>query len=144
MATLRAFLLTRRWLALGLVTLALAVRALVPAGFMPGGADASGHMLAISICADASGSAGQGRQILIAVSGKTDPSQSGSDSHDSRSQSACAFSALSFAALGGADAPLLVAALAHVLAIDVAHAPSLRLARIAGLRPPLRGPPARV
>ncbi|WP_295638360.1 DUF2946 family protein [Novosphingobium sp.] len=144
MATLRTFLLTRRWLAFGLVALALAMRALVPAGFMPGGSAASGHLLAISICADASGNAGQGRQILIPVSGKTDPSPSGSDSHDNRSQSACAFSALSFAALGGADAVLLVAALAFVLAIGFAHAPPLRLARIAGLRPPLRGPPARV
>jgi hypothetical protein len=98
-------------------------------------------MLAISICADGSGSAAQGRHMLIPVSGKSDPSQSGSDSHDGKGQ--CAFSPLSFAAMGGADAPLLAIALAFILAIGFAATPPLRLAPIAGLRPPLRGPPAR-
>jgi hypothetical protein len=138
MATLRTFLLTRRWLAFGLVALTLAVRALVPAGFMPGGAGASGQMLAISICADASGSASQSQQILIPV--KSDPGHAAREGEVGKGQ--CAFSALAFAALDGADAPLLAAALAFVLAIGLAPARPLRLARIAGLRPPLGGPPA--
>jgi len=61
--------------------------------------------------------------------------------HDGKGQ--CAFSPLAFAALGGADAPLLAIALAFILAFGFASTPPLRLARIAGLRPPLRGPPAR-
>ncbi len=140
MGTLRAFLLTRRWLAFALVVLALGVRALVPAGFMPGGERGQGRFLAISICADASG-ADHREQILIPVAGKFAPATGESDG---KGQGACAFSALSLAALGGADVLLLAAALAYALAIGIAHAPPLRLARIAGLRPPLRGPPARV
>ena len=139
-------MLTWRWLAFGLAALALASRALVPAGFMPGGTGASGQTLAISICADGSGGAGQGRQILIPISGKADPSHSGAENHDGNSHDnggQCAFSALAFAALGGADAPLLAAALAFLLAIGLVATPPLRLAPIAGLRPPLRGPPAR-
>ena len=141
MGTLRTFMLTRRWLAFGLVALALGVRALIPAGYMPVEAGAKGQMLAISICADGSGSAAQGRQMLIPFSGKIDPSQSGSDSHDGKGQ--CAFSTLALAALGGADAPLLAIALAFILTVGFEATPPLRLARIAGLRPPLRGPPAR-
>ena len=140
MGTLRAFLLTRRWLAFGLVVLALGVRALVPAGFMPGGERGQGRFLAITICADGSGTDHR-EQILIPVAGKTAPTKGESDA---KGGGPCAFSALSLAALGGADAVLLAAALAFVLAIGMAHVPPLRLARIAGLRPPLRGPPARV
>ena len=139
MGTFRTFLLTRRWLAFGLVVLALSVRALVPAGFMPGGTGERGQVLAISICADGSGG-DHARQVLIPVAGKGSPITGESGG---KGPSPCAFSALSFAALGGADAVLLAAALAFVLALGSAATPPLRLARIAALRPPMRGPPAR-
>lgn len=61
MNAMRNWCFDRRWLALGLVMLALAVRALVPQGYMP---VASGHIFNVQICADASGLA-HIRQIVV-------------------------------------------------------------------------------
>jgi hypothetical protein len=52
MELLRAFFRDHRRLAALLVALALCVKALVPAGYMPG---AHGKVLTVEICADASG-----------------------------------------------------------------------------------------
>lgn len=127
MERLRIFLNARRRLALVLVVLALAARAVVPAGFMP----SAGHVLSIQVCADGSGAA---HAVRIAVPGK--PAAA-------KPHAACAFSALGFAALGGADAVLLAAALAFVLALgfSAVAAPVVRGGE--RLRPPPVGPPAR-
>ncbi|MGC1470359.1 MAG: hypothetical protein WA793_13375, partial [Sphingorhabdus sp.] len=67
-------------------------------------------------------------------------------SHDNqdaaRSGKACAYSATSMAALGGADAPLLAIALLFILALGFAPVEPLQLQQTNHLRPPLRGPPA--
>lgn len=133
MHAIRAFLRTNRRLALGLVVLALAIKALVPAGYMLGGPlGDKAHVLTIAICGDASG--GQlTRQIVVPSDGKSD---------HAKAEGACAWGALAMAALGGADVLLLALALAFILALG--FAPSRRAARIQRtyLRPPLRGPPA--
>jgi hypothetical protein len=54
----------------------------------------------------------------------------------------CAFSGLTQAAVGGADASLLALAFAFVLVLGLAPTPRLPFQRFAHLRPPLRGPPA--
>jgi hypothetical protein len=134
MTSLRA--LTHRYaqLTLVLVAIALAVKALVPAGYMI--SPAGGRFLTVTICADASGTP---KQMRIAI---PDKNQTGGDHSEAADKSQpCAFSGLGHAALGGADPILLAAALAFILLIGFAplRAPPAR--NLAFLRPPLRGPP---
>lgn len=129
--------LTHRYarLALVLVVLALAVKALVPAGYM---ISATGErFLTVTICADASGTP---KQMRIAI---PDKDETDSDHFEAADKSQpCAFSGLGYAALGGADPVLLAAALAFILLVGFAplRAPPAR--DIPFLRPPLRGPPS--
>lgn len=133
MHAIRAFLQSNRRLALGLVVLALVIKALVPAGYMLGGplGDKT-HVLTIAICGDASG--GQlTKQIVVPSDGKSD---------HVKAESTCAWGVLAMAALSGADVLLLALALAFILALGLAlRRPAARPQR-AHLRPPLRGPPA--
>lgn len=129
MQALRALAHTHRRLALLLVVCALALKALVPAGFMLG---QHGTVLTIEICADASGSA-LTKQIVI-------PQPDTKQGHE-KDANVCPYAALGFAALTGADAALLALALAFILALGFAPAATLPLRRIPFLRPPLRGPP---
>jgi hypothetical protein len=133
MGALRLFLRDHRRLAVLLLGFALAMKALMPAGYMVG---AQGKVLTISICADAQGG-GYSKQIVVPYSGK----HSEEPPHVKDGQ-ACPFSALTMAALGGVDPVLLALALAFVLALGFATAPPLRLVQAFHLRPPLRGPPA--
>ena len=135
MSRLRA--LTHRYarLALVLVVLALAVKAVVPAGYM---ISSSGErFLTVTICADASGTP---KQMRIAIPDKDQTAGDHSEADD-KSQP-CAFSGLGHAALGGADPLLLAAALGFILLVGFAplRAPPAR--DIPFLRPPLRGPPS--
>lgn len=132
MEAFRLFLRDRRHFAAVLVALALAMKALMPAGYMvaPDGA----KVLTITICADSQGGS-YTKQIIVPHSGKhAAPTEQAKD--------ACPYSALSMATLGGADPVLLALALAFILALGFAAAPPLRLGRTPRLRPPLRGPPA--
>jgi hypothetical protein len=125
---------THARLAMLLVITALLVKAMLPAGYMiaPGS-----KSFTVTICADGSGEM-KTRTVTVPVEngehgGKADPAQSGKG---------CAYSALSNASTAGADAPLLVLALAFLLLIGLAPTPRLSLAIAHHLRPPLRGPPA--
>lgn len=122
-------------LTLVIVVLALAVKALVPAGYMI--SPAGERFLTVTICADASGTL---KQMRIAI---PDKDETGGDHSEAADKSQpCAFSGLGHAALGGADPLLLAAALAFILLVGLAplRAPSAR--DIPFLRPPLRGPPS--
>ncbi|WP_086618819.1 DUF2946 family protein [Erythrobacter tepidarius] len=135
MTRLRALIRRNAQLAMGLVVLALAVKALVPAGYMisPHGE----RFLTVTICADASGTP---KQMRIAI---PDEDKKGSDHSEAADKTQpCAFAGLGHAALGGADPLLLAAALAFILLVWLGplRAPPAR--DIAFLRPPLRGPPA--
>lgn len=135
MSSLRALSHSYARLTLVLVVLALAVKALVPAGYMM-----SSHgerFLTVTICADASGTK---KQMRIAI---PDKNETGSDHSEAAGKSQpCAFSGLGHAALGGTDPILLAAALAFILLVGFAplRAPPAR--DIPFLRPPLRGPPS--
>ncbi|MFC3101718.1 DUF2946 family protein [Altererythrobacter lauratis] len=116
------------------MALALAAKALIPAGFML--ASAPDRLLTVTIC---SGLADGPKQMQILVPGKQDDRR---DLADTQKAQACAFAGLGHAALGGADPLLLAAALTFILLIGLAPR-SARLSRKdAFLRPPLRGPPA--
>ncbi len=132
MRGLRDILLKRRHAALWLVALALAMKALVPGGFM---LDTQSRTLTIAICADAEG-AHLTRQIAVPVE---------QDQQDRAAQhvksAACPFSALDMAGTPGADPVLLGLALAFIMALGFVPlaAPARPLRE--RLRPPLRGPP---
>jgi hypothetical protein len=130
MQLLRAFFLRHRRMAALLIALTLAMKALVPAGFMLG---SDSRVLTVQICADALGQQVTQKIVLPA-------SHSGEDK--AKSDSPCHFTALGHAMLGGADPLLLAVALAFVLALGFAPVLAPAPRRIAFLRPPLRGPPA--
>jgi len=133
MHCIRALFLHHRRLAMLLVTAALCMKALIPAGYMLG---EDTRVLTVQICADTIGQTITTR-IALPSSGH------GPDGGKAKTDSACPFTALGHAALGGADPVQL--ALALVVAMALAFAPRLPAApkRILHLRPPLRGPPAR-
>ena len=134
MTRLRALIRDHARLTLVLLALALAVKAVVPAGFMlSAGGD---RFLTVTICSDASGTP---KQMQIALPGKQD---AGGDHSDAAAKAThCAFSGLGHSALGGADPLLLATALAFILLIGIAPLPALPRRDLPFLRPQLRGPP---
>ncbi|MBB4857654.1 hypothetical protein HNO88_000965 [Novosphingobium chloroacetimidivorans] len=132
MRALRQTLLQHRSLALWLIALALAMKALVPGGFM---LREESQAITIAICGDASG-AHLTRQIVVP---QRETPQERAAQHTK--SAACPFSALDMAGTPGADPVLLGLALAFILAVGLAPRAVLRLPTRAYLRPPLRGPP---
>lgn len=122
-----------RRLAAILVALALCMKALVPAGFMVG---ATAKLITIEICADASGRK-LTRQLTIPLEG----GMGGEQSDHGKSDATCAWAALAKAAHSGADAELLVLALAFILALGFLRQTAERVSRSCHIRPPSRGPP---
>lgn len=129
MLSLRILFHSKPRLVAALIALALCVKALVPAGYM---ISAPHLAITIEICADASGLPSS-MQLLV-------PRESMQDS-DAKSQNFCPYASLAMPSLSGADAPLLVLAIAYILALGFAGAVWLRFRPAAHLRPPLRGPP---
>lgn len=131
----RAFTRRNAQLTLVLLALALAVKALVPAGFMISAT--ADRFLTVTICADASDTP---RQMQIAISSHDDADGDHSETADKAQP--CAFSGLGHAALGGTDPVLLASALAFILLIGFAPRPAPPARDIPFLRPPVRGPPS--
>lgn len=133
MNCLRAFIRSHARLTLALLAVALAVKALVPAGFMIG---ASGdRFLTVTICSDATGVP---KQMQIAI-----PDKDGGDHAEAADKGQpCAFAGLGHAGLTGTDPVLLAAAIAFILLIGLAPLPALPSRETPFLRPPLRGPPS--
>ncbi|KUR78896.1 hypothetical protein AQZ50_07100 [Novosphingobium sp. Fuku2-ISO-50] len=140
MNRLRAFFLRNRGMAVAVIALALAMKALVPAGYMIGG---EAHVLTVRICdgyADSEPHFGQA-VVLVAKGQVGKQGDAGKSLHD---QQACPFSALGHAGLAGADPIQLALALAFILVLGVAG-PAFPAPRpFSRLRPPLRAPPALV
>ena len=137
MSTFRTMIRANASLVLLLLALVLAVKAVVPSGFMLA-ADGN-HVLTVTICSDASGAP---KQMQIAIPGKH---ESGGDHSDVGGKATdCAFSGLGQAMIGSADPLLLAGALAFILLIGLAPLPALPTRDLPFLRPQLRGPPASV
>jgi len=134
MHALRASVFGHRHIAILILALALAMKALIPAGTM---ISAGSQLLTISIC---SGVDGSETTTTIAVPVKKSAPGDHDDSGKTGGQ--CAFSALSLVAIGGADAALLALAFAFILVLGLAPARRLPARRNLRIRPPLRGPPA--
>ncbi|QKS01890.1 hypothetical protein F9288_01725 [Sphingomonas sp. CL5.1] len=112
-----------------IVAAALAVRVLVPAGFMP---TLDGGRIVIGICN------GYGPATMaIAIPGLEHHDGEDGD----RAHSPCAFADLALPMIGGADPVQLAGALLFILALALLLAEALPPRAAARLRPPLRGPP---
>lgn len=136
MRVLRTWFGEHRNLTIMLVALALAMKALVPGGYM---LKADALVLTVEICSDSS-TGHLTKQIVIPTDGK---SHGGQADHP-KADGTCPFSSLAMGAVSGADTMLLLVALAFILLLGfLPLAPSLR-DRSSYLRPPLRGPPALV
>jgi len=128
----------RNVLVLGLF-LALAVRLLVPSGFMPVFAQGS---LSIVPCSGL----GPIEPIAAGMSGSSHHMDAGTTRHPGKEQGGkaeapCAFAGTAMPAVGGADPAQLAAALVAILILGFARTSLAAPRRPARLRPPLRGPP---
>ncbi|MET0310249.1 MAG: DUF2946 family protein [Sphingomonas sp.] len=133
MTGLRHFLMQRRGLAACIVAAALLMKILVPAGFMP---TASVGTMIVQICN------GYGPQSLVMeIPGKVDRQD---QSQHSKAEMPCAFAGLSAPSLAAADPVLLALAILFAMAMALRTVRPLALSSAAFLRPPLRGPPARI
>ena len=112
-----------------LVAAALALRVLVPAGFMP---SVENGRVVIAICT------GYG-PMTMAMPGMDHQD----DGKSEQAKSPCAFADLALPAIGSADPVLLAAAIRYILALSLVLVVAQRVQPIARLRPPLRGPPLR-
>ena len=139
-------LLAHRSLALLVCLAALAMKLLVPSGYMI----ASDHgRLAITLCPGVSSQAmPMAIATPMAMSMHADmadhamPQDHGSSKEHGKAEMPCAFSSLSAQALGAVDPILLVVAIAFVMALGLRPMRLLSSPLRRYLRPPLRGPPA--
>ena len=123
-----------------LVACALAMKALVPAGYMIG---AHSRTISIQICDGQNHEAVRQIDVGQSAASKAAHGQSDHDTGDhGKSDGVCPYTALGHASLAGADMALLAVALAFILALAFAPLTPARLSRIAHISPPLRGPPS--
>jgi hypothetical protein len=138
MTSLRAFVLRHRAFAAVLIALALAMKALVPAGTMIA---PHAHLLTVQIC-DGYGPADRAVAHAVVIPVAKQGAYRDDGGKVAHHAPACPYSALGLAGLGGADPVLLALALVFILAVARTW-PAGRAPRAqAFLRPPLRAPPA--
>lgn len=120
--------------ALLVLALALAMKMLVPAGFMV----SSSRVLTIEICTESLGTRTM-QQITV---GADKAAHQADSAKAAMAKKPCTFAGHSAALMGGADAWLLAGALAFILLLGFAPVHRPRLARVPWLLPPPSGPPA--
>lgn len=132
---LRIALGRHRWLAALVLAAALLLRVAVPAGYMP---VMSAHGVTLVLCP------GQAPVRARPAMHHAMPGMSHDmpdDSHHADYQNRCAFADLALPLIGGADAVLLAAAIAFVMARALRPARTLPPRPAPYLLPPSRGPP---
>ena len=134
MTALRLLILRYRALAVAVLVMALAMKALVPTGMMLG-TDA-GRGVTIRLC---DGVADSARAVTLTIG------HGGPDQHDGGKQApdhqACPYTALAHHALGGADPILLALALAFIVMLGFRALSPPALRRAARWLPPAHAPP---
>ncbi|NBC35338.1 hypothetical protein GTZ99_02065 [Novosphingobium sp. FSY-8] len=135
MKRIRAFLQRRHGLTAAVLVVSLAMKALVPGGFMLEGGQ---QTVTIRICSDANLPA---RQITLALPMRGDGPFPASHDGKGNATAPCHFGVLGQPTLDHGDPVLL--AMALLLALALVFAPLLPafVRRLFHLRPPLRGPP---
>jgi hypothetical protein len=134
MQPLRALIASNRLAFALMLAFALAMKALVPAGFM---VSSTARTLTLEICADASGQR-LTKQVTI---GQTAPHAADLAKAD-MAKKPCTFAAHAAPLLSGADGWLLALALAFILALGYTPRRTPRFRRATYLLPPASGPPA--
>jgi hypothetical protein len=129
MFALRALLMTHRRFAAAIILCALAMKALVPVGYMVASA---GNSITVTIC---SGMAGETEQVRIPMESRGERNKASVDSH-----APCPLMSDAHG-LAGTDPLLLAGALAFILLLGFAPVRAITAQRLLWLRPPLRGPP---
>lgn len=130
MALLRPFCRHHRQIALCFSLLALALRLLVPTGYMP---TPGVQGFTVTICT------GMGLKT-VNLSGKFDQQSPHDDGSSDRQP--CAYAGLGMVATGAIALPLVIAALLFAILVGIRPKPLAVAAPAPFLRPPLRAPPA--
>lgn len=131
MHRLRHLVLANRPFACAVLALALLLKIVIPAGFMPA---TSNGQLVVSVCS------GMGPTTMVmtipGIAHKAD-----GDGHGSKPEQPCAFAGFAAPSLAAADLFLLAAAILFVLALGMRPLVLPASTVPPYLRPPLRGPP---
>lgn len=135
MRALRALMRRRRSCFALLLACTLAVRLIVPAGFMPA---MDGGGLSLRICSGMASGSEMAAMPAMPHGGHGEHDGEGGG----KAQTPCAFAGIGMAALGGADPVLLLAALLFAFLLASRAAPWPLPKPPSRLRPPLRAPPA--
>lgn len=144
MTSLRALFRDHRLLALLLLGLALAARALLPPGYMPGTTTGVGEKhLTIQLCT--MGMDHRTAELVLPMvappSTPQAPPPADGTGHDGKTAPHCAFSSLAMGAMEAGAGPV-AAFVPHLLALRASPPPAAAPpAPHPYLRPPLRGPP---
>jgi hypothetical protein len=128
---LRTLILGHRGGALLLIAVALALKALIPAGYMVG---SRSLVLSIEICADTTGE----HLTRLLVLPRDNPAPA---SDAGKGSAACPFASLWVGGLAGDVANFVAAAIAFILVLGFAPMRPPRLLPAPFMRPPLRAPP---
>lgn len=136
MQAARRLILAHGHLAALICVAALALRLLIPAGYMVSG---DHGRIGITLCP---GVVDRQPSMMTDMPGMhhATPDRGKSEDHG-KAEMPCAFSGLSAQVLGGVDPVLLATALAVVAATALRVAPRTIVPAVPYLRPPLRGPP---
>lgn len=133
MTALRRLFHVHPGIAGAILALALAMKVLVPAGFMPTVADGR---IVVSICS------GTGPvTMVVAMPGMAHDAPADAPKHDEGASAPCAYAGLMAPTLATIDPLLLAIALLAALALAMHRNASPLIATRPRLRPPLRGPP---
>lgn len=126
--------MNNRALAGALFALAMIMKVLVPAGFMP---SIDHGQIVVSICS------GTGPMTMVMTIPGLEHGKSGDNQHG-KSEQPCAFSGLTAPSLAAADPVLLALAILFVMALAMRPMVPIGTTQRPHLRPPLRGPPVRL
>lgn len=132
---IRRLVFSNRTFASIVVALALAMKLIVPAGFMP---TISGGHFVISICS------GTGPMTMAMAMPGMDHDKTDKNGQHSKADMPCPFTGLASPSLAAADVLLLAAAILFAMALGIRAVVALRTTPSPYLRPPLRGPPVKV
>jgi hypothetical protein len=131
---LRCILLRYPALAGAVLAIALALKLLIPAGFMP--VTASDGTITVQIC-----SGMQSGPVTMQMTIPGLPAGHGDQQKSDKADMPCAFSGLAMSMVSAVDPLLLTLAIAFIIALASRAPAILTPKRRAFLRPPLRGPP---
>lgn len=134
MQPLRRLVASHRLVAGAILALALAMKLVMPTGFMPTVADGR---IVVRMCS------GTGPMTMVMTIPGLEQGKHDGEGHPDRHEPPCAFSGLSAPSLAAADPILLALAILFVLSMGVRALAAPTTAAPPYLRPPLRGPPTR-